>query len=236
METKIDKLKRLGVDLYVVAVGADAASSHAWKEHIGADHYIEISNTAELVSVYHRIFSSILGLSTVEAVRLTQGSIKEFAFDPVTEDLVLTFLKDRANARIEINGLEGLNSLVQRRGGGGAVHEVVTVKNPPVEGHWRVKSLDGDSLLLLAKKPAQLVIDEPQGPRAASSGLGIIASIVRNGRRVSVEGLRVISRSPPQPLSVAELQNWSSHPMAAIDCRTQGIHHPVFTPFRLKES
>lgn len=178
LEPTVTALRETGAQIFVVAVGDDAAQADGyWQDLIGSAHYERIKDMESLSGVYRRWLSGLLGLTEDERGTrfLAAGETTEIRVEPYLEQIVISAFKNTPTTQIEV--LDAAGDPVPPAHTGGTVY----VRNAPRAGTWRVRVTGGGAQVWVDRRYASLVLDAPATPQALGTPLQVSGQLVRAG-------------------------------------------------------
>ena len=133
------ELQESGVALFVVAVGDASNDAQYWRQLIPFQHYRSIKTTTNLADVYHQFLTELVGFAGGKEAMLTAAREHKEILLPYLDQVIFSFIKDKANSRITVTDPGG-NIIHPTMGGKpNELHEIYSIPVPRWDHPWQIR-------------------------------------------------------------------------------------------------
>lgn len=177
MKEIVKEIQVHGVEILVVAVGAIPAVERGWKELIPESHYISLTSTAQLTSVFHGIFSSRQGFSDLKTRSLQSGDVASVSLGKLVSSVTFSVLKQRPDVEVSLVNDRGQSATLVGGSDEGDYHEIYEATVPLIGNSWTIKAKKGWAKIFIAQRQPHLIVERPYSPQPSGMPLSLRVSM-----------------------------------------------------------
>lgn len=224
LRPQVESLQATGAQIFVIALGDEAASHAYWVDLLGADHFRRITTATDLAGVYRELLADLLGLRGDSGRTLLEGSTQTIVLEPLLERVVFSLIKSAPGAQVTLQDPD--NALVPPARGGGAndLHAIYVVETPPnstATAPWRISIQGGQAEVWVDQKLPTLMLDAPDSPQPTGVELDFTGRLMQGSLPV-VDAELALTLSVLNPAGeIGEI---------AMTSRSGGAYTATFTP------